>query len=44
MSSYATTPLSIPFRIVEPRSYPAFTLFAAQVDRAERITIILDKK
>lgn len=35
--------LQIPFRIVTPAQYPAFTLFAAKVGRAERITVVLDK-
>jgi tetratricopeptide (TPR) repeat protein len=36
--------LTLPFGIVSPKRYPAFTLFAAKVDRAERITVVLDKK
>jgi len=36
--------LKIPFGIVWPKRYPAFTLFAAKIDRAERITVVLDKK
>ncbi len=36
--------LQLPFRIVGPKQYPTFTVFAAQVDRAERITVVLDKK
>lgn len=36
--------LQLPFRIVPPKRYEAFTLFAARVDRAERMTVVLDKK
>jgi len=35
--------LKIPFRIVRPEEYPAFSIFAAKVDRAEHITVVVDK-
>ncbi len=36
--------LRIPYRVVSPGRYPAFSLFAARVDRAERVTVVMDKK
>jgi hypothetical protein len=36
--------LWVPFRIVGPGQYARFTEFAARVDRAERVTVVLDKR